>query len=231
MTSTTLRPGGPLLSGAVYGCLLNVRDELDRLGDAIDEPPYNGAPTGPVLYVKTPNTHIAAGAPVPIPADVDRVRVGASLGVVIRDTLTRADTGQAAAAIAGYTLVNDVTVPHESLFRHPLKQKCRDGFCPIGPWLVDAADLPDPATLSVRAFVNGECRHEAGLDRLVRPVATLLADISDFTSLYPGDLILAGVSPDVPLAGPGDTVAVEIDGLGRLVNPLVRESSHREHTS
>lgn len=226
MTSVTLRPGGPLLSGAVYGCLLNVQEELDRLGDAINEAPYNGAPTGPVMYVKTPNTQIAAGEPVPIPADVDQVRVGATLGVVIKNTLTRASADQARAAIAGYTLVNDVTVPHESLFRQPLKQKCRDGFCPIGPHLVDAADLPDPDGLTVRALVNGECRQEWRLAELVRPVATLLADLSDYTSLYPGDLILVGVSPGAPLAGAGDTVAVEIDGLGRLENPLVREGEN-----
>ena len=223
MTSVTLRPGGPLLSGAVYGCLLNVQEELDRLGDAINQAPYHGAPSGPVLYVKTANTQIAAGQPVPIPSDVEQVRVGAALGVVIKDTLTRAGVEQARAAIAGYTLVNDVTVPHDSLFRQPLKQKCRDGFCPIGPGLVDAADLPDPATLTVRAFVNGDCRHQWRLDQLVRPVSTLLADISDFTSLYPGDLIIVGVSPDAPLAGAGDTVAVEIDGLGRLENRLVSE--------
>ena len=104
MTSVTLRPGGPLLSGAVYGCLLNVQDELDRLGDAINEAPYNGAPTGPVMYVKTPNTQVADGTPVVIPADVDQVRVGATLGVVIKDTLTRADAEQALAGIAGYTI-------------------------------------------------------------------------------------------------------------------------------
>lgn len=223
MTSDILRPGGPLLSGSVYGCLLNVREELDRLGDAIYEAPYHGVPTGPVLYVKTPNAQIATGQPVPIPDDVDQVQVGAALGIVIKTTLTRANAAQALEAIAGYTLVNDITVPHDSLFRQPLKHKCRDGFCPIGPWLVSASDLPDPATFTVRTYVNGACRHEFRLDQLVRPVATLLAEISDFTSLYPGDLILAGVSPSAPLAGVGDVLAIEIDGLGRLENPLVRE--------
>lgn len=223
MTTMTLCPGGPLLSGSVYGCLLNVQEELDRLGDAINKAPYNGMPTGPVLYVKSPNTQIASGQPVPIPANVDQIRLGAALGIVIKETLTRANADQARKAIAGYTLVNDITVPHDNLFRQPLKQKCRDGFCPIGPWLVCAGDLPDPTTLTVRTYVNGECKHELRLDQLVRPVATLLADISDFTSLYPGDLILAGVSPSAPLAGVGDTVAVEIDGLGWLENPLVRE--------
>ncbi len=231
MTSMTLSPGAPALSGAVYGCLLNVQDEIAQLGAAIDQPPYNGAPTGPVLYVKTPNTLISAGAPVPIPADVEAVRVGATLGVVIKDTLTRAGVDLARAAIAGYTLANDITVPHDSLFRQPLKQKCRDGFCPIGPSLVDVADLPDPSSLTVRAYVNGECLHEARLDQLVRPVATLLADISDFTSLYPGDLILVGVSSGAPLARAGDTVAVEIDGLGRLENPLVWETQRLESAS
>lgn len=223
MRTVTLRPGGPLLSGAVYGCLLNIQDELDRLGDAINEAPYNGAPTGPVLYVKTPNTQVADGTPVVIPDDVESVRVGATLGVIIKDTLTRATVDQARAAIAGYTLVNDLTVPHDSLFRQPLKQKCRDGFCPIGPQMAYSADLPDPDHLTLRALVNGECRREWQLDRLVRPVAELLAGISDFTSLCPGDLILVGVFPDAPLAQAGDTVAVEADGLGRLENRLVKE--------
>ncbi|AFT69643.1 4-hydroxyphenylacetate degradation bifunctional isomerase/decarboxylase, HpaG1 subunit [Alloalcanivorax dieselolei B5] len=219
------------VTGAVYGCLLNFQCELDQLGERIHQPPYNGPPTGPVVYVKTPNTHIASGVPVPIPDDVRQVRVGPALGVLIGETLCRANADQARSAIVGYTVVNDITVPHDSLFRQPLKHKCRDGFCPIGPWLVDADDLPDPATLTMRAYVNGECRHESRLDQLVRPVATLLADISDFTSLYPGDLVLAGVPTGTPLAGAGDTVAVEIDGIGRLENPLVRETDWQESAS
>ncbi|WP_417579007.1 fumarylacetoacetate hydrolase family protein [Nitrincola sp.] len=224
MLFPTLRPGRAPLSGSVYGCLLNFQQELQRLGDAINEPPYNGPPTGPVMYVKTPNTHISAGEPIPLPEEVEQVIIGATLGIVIKHTLTRASVEQAKAAIAGYTLVNDITIPHTSLFRQPLMQKCRDGFCPIGPSLVDVNELPDPSTFVLRTYVNGECKHEQRLDQLVRPVATLLADISDFTSLYPGDLILAGVPVDMPLAKAGDMVAVEMDGLGRLENPLVREA-------
>lgn len=217
-------------TGSVYGCLLNFQCEWDRLGTTINEPPYNGAPTGPVVYVKTPNTHVAFGADIAVPAGVD-VTVGAALGIVVGETMTRASPQQAARSITAYTVVNDITIPHGSLFRHPIKYKCRDGFCPIGPWLVPASDVPDPSALNVRAFVNGELRQERSLADLVRPVATLLADLSDFTSLYPGDIVLAGVAAEPPRARAGDVVAVEIDNVGRLENTLIEERNVPGETS
>ena len=103
------------VSGAVYGTLLNFRQELEALGDKVNQPPYGGMPTAPVMYLKTPNTHIAHGAPVVLPAEVEQVQVGAALGIVIGRAASRVEESEAMSFISGYTLVNDITVPHDSL--------------------------------------------------------------------------------------------------------------------
>ena len=126
--------------------------------------------------------------------------------------------------VAGYCIVNDVTVPHASLLRPPMKQKCRDGFCPIGP-LVPASAVANPAALEIRSYVDGELRHTANTATLRRSVARLIADVSEFMSLAPGDLLLVGVPHGVPRARAGQSIAIEIDGLGRLENTLVRETA------
>ena len=209
--------------GAVYGTLLNFRQELEALGDKVNQPPYGGMPTAPVMYLKTPNTHIAHGAPVVLPAEVEQVQVGAALGIVIGRAASRVEESEAMSFISGYTLVNDITVPHDSLFRQPLHAKNRDGFCPIGPWVVPAASFNDPAGVSIQALINGEVAQSVSLADLVRPVAQLISDLSQFFTLQPGDVLFTGVAPGAPLARAGDTVGVSISGIGKLENPLVGE--------
>jgi len=211
------------VKGAVYGTLLNFRQELDALGDKVNQPPYGGMPSAPVMYLKTPNTFIGHGAPIPLSADVTQVLVGAALGVVIGRAASRVSEQEAMQYVSGYTLVNDITVPHDSLFRQPLHAKNRDGFCPIGPWIVPAGALPNVASSRIQALINGEVVQEFSLDDLVRPLPQLIADLSQFFTLQPGDVLFTGLSPGAPLAGAGDIVGVAIQGLGKLENPLVRE--------
>jgi 5-oxopent-3-ene-1,2,5-tricarboxylate decarboxylase/2-hydroxyhepta-2,4-diene-1,7-dioate isomerase len=104
-----------------------------------------------------------------------------------------------------------------------MKQKCRDGFCPIGPF-VDAAAIGSPDALEIRAYVNGELRLRASTATLRRKVARLIAEVSEFMSLAPGDLLLVGLPHGVPRARVGDVVAVEIDRIGRIENPLIAEA-------
>jgi 5-oxopent-3-ene-1,2,5-tricarboxylate decarboxylase/2-hydroxyhepta-2,4-diene-1,7-dioate isomerase len=214
-----------LVSGTVYGVLLNYKGALAALGDAVNKPPYKAPPKAPVLYIKPANTWICDGAPIPVPEDVEALQMGAALGVVIGRTACRVPAESALDCVAGYTVVNDVSVPHESFYRPSIRFKCRDGFCPISAAIVDRARVPDPDALRARVFVDGALRQENTTANLVRSTARLIADITEFMTLEPGDVLLTGVPENAPLARAGQRVAIEIEGVGRLENPLVAEDS------
>ncbi|HET7627629.1 MAG TPA: fumarylacetoacetate hydrolase family protein [Bacillales bacterium] len=209
------------VTGTVYGTLLNYKGELAALGDAVHEAPYKAPPRAPVLYVKPANTLIGHGMPIPLPAGVERLAMGAALGLVIGRTATRVSEAEALAHVAGYTVVNDVSIPHESVYRPAVKEKARDGFCPVGPWVAERDAVADPDGVELRVYVNDELRQTATTADLLRPAARLLADVTEFMTLSAGDVLLVGVPAGAPLAGDGDRVRIEVDGVGVLENPIV----------
>lgn len=210
-------------TGTVIGALLNHRSALAGLGDAVHAAPYQAPPQSVVLYLKPANTWIACGAPIPLPASVKEIEVGATLGIVIGTTASRVHETHALEFVTGYTIVNDVSEPHASVFRPAIRERCRDGFCPIGPWVIARQEVTTPDALSIRVYVNGELRAAPSTANLVRPIAKLLADVSEFMTLSPGDVVLAGIADNAPRARAGDRVRVEIDGIGVLENLLVAE--------
>ena len=207
--------------GTVIGTLLNFHGAVARMGAALNEAPYGAPPRAPVLYVKPRNTFATHGATIVIPADVREIEVGVTLGVVIGRTATRLTESDALEYVRGYTVVNDLTVPHGNYFRPAMKARCRDGFCPMGSREVPRAAIPDPDALQLRAYVNGDLRQENSTRNLVRPIARLIADVTEFMTLSAGDVLLVGVPEDSPTALAGDRVAVEIEGVGRVENMLV----------
>ena len=213
--------------GTVYGTLLNYRGALAALGDAVHKPPYKAPPKAPVLYIKPANTWIVDGAPIPVPEDVEALQMGAALGVVIGRTACRVPVEAALDCVAGYVVVNDVSVPHDSYYRPSIRFKCRDGFCPISTTIVDRGRAPNPDALAVRVFVDGVLRQHNTTANLIRSTARLIADITEFMTLSAGDVLLTGVPENAPLARAGQRVAIEIEGVGRLENPLVAEGSDR----
>lgn len=214
-----------LVAGTVYGVLLNYRGALAALGDAVNQPPYKAPPKAPILYIKPANTWIGDGAPIPVPRDVAALQIGAALGVVIGRTACRVRAAEALDHVAGYTIVNDLSVPHDSYYRPSIRFKCRDGFCPIGPRVVER--VTDPDALAVRVFVDGALRQQNTTAHLIRPTAQLIADVTEFMTLSAGDVLLTGVPENAPLARAGERVAIEIEGVGRLENPLVAEGGGR----
>lgn len=206
----------------VVGALLNFRGAWAAMEPAMHQAPHHKPPVHPVLYIKPANTWSRPGDPIVLPPELDEIEVGATLGIVLARTAARVRAEDALSFVAGYVAVNDVTVPHTSILRPPLKQKCRDGFCPIGP-LVPASQVPDPNALVLRAYVNREQRQCNTTANLMRGVERLIADVSEFMSLAPGDILLVGVPEEAPRARAGDEVAVEIDGIGRIANRIVRE--------
>src|SRR5690606_5661202 len=116
--------------------------------------------------------------------------------------------------IAGYTVVNDVSVPHESVYRPAIPHKSRDGFCPVGPWIVDRDEVELPDQLAIRVFINGELRQENTTANLIRPISKLLADVTEFMTLSAGDVLLVGIPEQAPRVQTGDFVKIEIEGVG-----------------
>ncbi|CAJ0702451.1 Homoprotocatechuate catabolism bifunctional isomerase/decarboxylase [Ralstonia holmesii] len=229
MFASAAEPAGslrwlPPVEGTVVGALLNYRGELDALGDALSAPPYQAPPKAPILYLKPANTRIGHDHDVVLPADVDGVWAGACLGVVIGRTAMGVPARHAADFIAGYTIVNDLTVPHASYYRPAIRHKCRDGFCPMGPWMVDRDDVPDADALDITVRINGEIKQRANTSTLVRPVAQLLADVTAFMTLEAGDVLLVGMPENPPLARAGDRIDIDIAHIGTLTTALIRQS-------
>lgn len=214
----------PLRRGTVYGTLLNHADALAALGAAVFDAPYKGPPKAPVLYIKPRNTWLDDGEAIVVPADVDELEIGATLGLVIGRAACRVPEQDALAHVAGYVIVNDVSVPHASYYRPSLRFKARDTFCPIGPFVPRAA-VVDPDALGIAVAIDGETVHRASTAGLIRPAARLLAEVSAFITLVPGDVLSVGVAAGAPRARAGQRVGIVIDGLGRLDNRLVAEGA------
>jgi len=209
--------------GTVFGSLLNYRGALAALGSAVDAPPYQAPPQAPVLYIKPANTWAPWGAQIVLPSALAAVEIGAALGIVIGSTACQVPERDALDCVAGYTIVNDVCEPHASLHRPAIRQRCRDGFCPIGPWVIERHEVPSPDALRFRVLINGALAAENTTANLIRPVARLIADITEFMTLAAGDILLAGVPENAPRARAGDRVRIEIDGVGALENSFVGE--------
>ena len=207
------------LSGTVYGVLLNHAPALAALGDAVNAAPYKAPPKAPVLYLKPRNTLVAAGSACELPAGIEALQVGGNLGIVIGRTACRVRAQEAASFVAGYAIVNDLSVPHESFYRPSVRFKALDGSCVIGA-PVPCVRVANPDALAVRVFVDGELAQRTDTGARIRPMAQLLADITDFMTLAPGDIVLLGTSNGAPIARAGQRVAIEIDRLGRLEHTL-----------
>ena len=204
-----------LPEGTVYGVLLNFDNEVEALKPQMNQPPYKAAPKAPVLYVKTANTWSAHGAAIAVPTRVSGVEVGATIAMVI------GDNGQ----VAGYVLMNDLSVPHASFFRPPVKFKCLDGFLGIGDKLLPAEQAGEPSAFVLEVRINGELKQSVDFSGLVRPAAQLLADVGDFMTLRAGDVLMLGCDLGRPLAKVGDRIDITAPGFAPLSNTLVEESS------
>jgi len=210
-------------SGTVYGCLLNFRAELHQLGDQVALPPYKAAPMAPVLYVKTANTWSANGDDIPVDPQYPQIEVGASIAMVIGRCPAPGVVARDLDRVAAYVLVNDLSVPHASFFRPPVRFKCQDGFLGVASSAVPAAAAGDPAAFTLEVRINGALRQSVAFTDLVRDAAQLVHDVSAFMSLCEGDLLLLGCAPGRPLARVGDTIDISSPGLpvmGSLCNTL-----------
>jgi 5-oxopent-3-ene-1,2,5-tricarboxylate decarboxylase/2-hydroxyhepta-2,4-diene-1,7-dioate isomerase len=211
---------GELRRGTVYGTLLNHRDALAALGEAVQAAPYKAPPRAPVLYIKPRNTWVGNGEAIVVPEGVESLEIGATLGLVIGRSARRLTERDAMGWVAGYVILNDVSVPHASYYRPSLRFKARDTFCPIGGFTA-MGEVGDPRALAVSVSIDGEVVQRSGFGALVREPAKLLADVTEFMTLSPGDVLSIGVAAGAPRARAGQRVRIAIDRLGVLENPLV----------
>lgn len=211
----TAHATGWLPRGTVYGTLLNGRTEWSFWASRMTEPPYKAAPRAPVLYIKTANTFAASGAEVGVPAAVD---VGATLGLVIG----------ASGKPAGAVLFDDLSLPHASYYRPPIRYRNRDGFLVCGPAasVLPAADL---ATLEITVRINGSVVQTIDLRALVRDIPTLFDDVRGFMTLQPGDVLLVGTDCRAdgtrPQAQAGDRIEISAPGFAPVVHTLAADTA------
>jgi 5-oxopent-3-ene-1,2,5-tricarboxylate decarboxylase/2-hydroxyhepta-2,4-diene-1,7-dioate isomerase len=213
------------LSGAVYGALLNHRSALAVLGPTANQPPYNAPPNAPVLFIKPRNTLALSGSVVRIPVGTPELEVGACLGVVIGRPACKVSESLALDYVAGYLIVADVSIPHSNYHRPSIRFKARDGFCPLGPAVTARAAVANPDALTIRTYLDGALVQSASTADLIRPAGRLLADVTEFMTLAPGDVLALGAAGPLPRVRPGQTLRIEIDGLGSLSNPFTEAAA------
>ncbi len=179
-------------------------------------------PDEPSYFLKPPSSLARHGDEVVRPRGCRYLNYEGEVAVIVGSRMKRVSEDEAIDYVAAYAPANDFGV-HD--FRHAdrgsmLRVKGQDGFCPLGPELVDAADV-DPANLALRTYVNGEVVQEGNTGELLWPIAYMLADLSRLITLEPGDVFLSGTPANSRPVRPGDVVEVEVEGIGRLSNRIV----------
>jgi 2-keto-4-pentenoate hydratase/2-oxohepta-3-ene-1,7-dioic acid hydratase in catechol pathway len=199
---------------------LNYRDHAEEQGTEL--------PERPLLFAKWPNTLIGPGEPIRLPPVSKKVDYEAELGVVIGRRASGVSSDDALDHVEGYVVANDVS-GRDLQFADGqwVRGKSLDTFLPVSD-LVPAADVPDPQSLPIRAVLNGEVMQDSNTSNMIFGVAEIVSFVSQAITLEPGDLIITGTpagvgafrDPPVWLE-PGDEIAIEIDGVGRISNPVV----------
>jgi 2-keto-4-pentenoate hydratase/2-oxohepta-3-ene-1,7-dioic acid hydratase in catechol pathway len=185
----------------------------------------NEVPPEPLIFLKPPSTVVGPDEPVVYPAISQRVDHEGELALVIGKRCRNLSEDTAERVIYGYTVANDVTA--RDLQRSDgqwTRGKGFDTFAPVGPWI--KTDF-DPANKAVRCLVNEEVRQDGNTSLLIYSIARVLAFVTRFMTLEAGDLLLTGTPAGVGAVQPGDVMTVEVEGLGKLRNPVIDEDEAR----
>ncbi|MCA9878755.1 MAG: fumarylacetoacetate hydrolase family protein [Thermomicrobiales bacterium] len=192
---------------------------LNYLAHVTERDPNRKVPEEPVMFMKPQTALLGHGQPIRI-ANLDhRTDHEAELALVIGKTARHVSEADALSYVAGYTVANDVSdrdlQKQDGQF---IRAKGFDTYCPVGPWVETDLDVSD---LPVRSRVNGETRQDQTTASMMWGPAFLVSFISGVMTLHPGDLILTGTPEGVGPLKPGDTIEVEVGGIGVLSNPVV----------
>jgi 2-keto-4-pentenoate hydratase/2-oxohepta-3-ene-1,7-dioic acid hydratase in catechol pathway len=201
----------PVLPSKVIGVGKNYARHAREMGEEV--------PDVPLTFLKPSTAVIGPGDPIVYPPISERMDHEGELALVIGRLARRLSIEDASLAILGYTCGNDVTLRDlQAKDGQWTRAKGFDTSCPLGPWI--ETDV-DPADLELTTRVNGEVRQNARTSDLTFSPAGLVAFISTFMTLLPGDVVLTGTPEGIGPLHPGDRVDVEIEGIGTLSNPVV----------
>jgi 5-oxopent-3-ene-1,2,5-tricarboxylate decarboxylase/2-hydroxyhepta-2,4-diene-1,7-dioate isomerase len=180
------------------------------------------APEEPLVFIKGEGTLTGHRQLTRRPAGVQFMHYECELTVVIGKTAKKVKRDDAYDFIAGYTIANDYAIRDylENWYRPNLRVKNRDSCTPLGPWLVDATDVPNPMALALQTTVNGKVTQTGNTRDMIFDVSFLIEYFSSFMTLQPGDLILTGTPDGVVDCQPGDVVVTSIEGVGSLINTI-----------
>jgi 2-keto-4-pentenoate hydratase/2-oxohepta-3-ene-1,7-dioic acid hydratase in catechol pathway len=172
-------------------------------------------PDRPLLFLKPPNTVASHGSTVTLPAGKERIEYEAELGVVIGEQCRHVNAAEAEDIVAGYTCLNDLSNrDDQEREQNWVRGKAFDNAAPIGPVIATSEHLDDDAAIETR--VNGETTQSSSIDKMVFSVPELVEEITTYMTLEPGDIIATGTPEGVGSLDHGDTVEIEIDGVGTL---------------
>ena len=228
-----------LYPGAIYCAGANYTDHMAEMARAQGQTP---GPTmkelgeKPWHFVKTSRSSVVGpGARVKLPAYSQMVDWEVELAAVIGKVARDVPVERALEYVAGYTIANDLSArdvmrrdknPATSPFHYDwLSQKCFDGSCPLGPWIVPADEVPDPQNLGLKLWVNERLMQDSNTSKMIFDTAEQIAMLSSRVTLQPGDLVLTGTPAGVGVPRrvflkPGDTVKLWIDGIGELSHTM-----------
>jgi 2-keto-4-pentenoate hydratase/2-oxohepta-3-ene-1,7-dioic acid hydratase in catechol pathway len=212
--------------GKIVAVGLNYRRHAHETGAQI--------PDTPILFSKFNNTLSGACQSVALPRVAEQYDYEVELGVVIGRRAAAVSVEHALEYVLGYCTANDLSARDLQMRTSQwLLGKSLDGFCPVGPYLVTRDEVPDPQQLDLHTWVNGKLRQNSNTADMIFSVAEIISYASNYMTLEPGDLIITGTPEGVILGmpqprvwlKPGDEVTVEVQGLGKLITPLVEASS------
>ena len=180
------------------------------------------APDEPLVFLKGENALAGHRQFTKRPDGVEFMHYECELAVVVGRSAKKVKRADAYDFVGGYTVANDYAIRDylENWYRPNLRVKNRDGATPLGPWLVDAADVPNPMALALQTTVNGKITQSGNTKDMIFDVPFLIEFFSSFMTLQPGDLILTGTPDGVVDCRPGDVIVTEIEGIGALVNTI-----------
>ena len=182
------------------------------------------APAEPIVFLKPNTSVIGPGEQIVRPVETELLHYEGELAVVIGRICRRVPVDRAAEVVFGYTIANDVTCRDlQNKDGQWTRSKGFDTFCPLGPWIVTHLSLDEAGRLDLRTSVNGQVRQDANTSLMLHGVAELVAYVSAAMTLLPGDVLLTGTPAGIGEIVPGDSVSVEIEGIGTLTNPVVDE--------
>lgn len=205
----------PVMPGTIFALGLNYADHAKELSF---KPPKE-----PLVFLKGPGSLCGHHQHTERPRDIVQMHYECELAVVIGKAARRVPRSQAYDYVCGYTVANDYAIREylENYYRPNFRVKSRDATTPLGPWLVDAADIPDPMNLRLTTTVNDRVTQQGWTGDMVFSIPVLIEYLSSFMTLSPGDLILTGTPEGLENVAPGDVVVTEVEGVGRLTNTIV----------